>query len=154
MAISGFALMWIVIAVVAIIIEATTAQLVSIWFAIGAGITAVVSVFAEDILVQTIVFVIVSTICLLITRPLAKKLKESTGEVPTNSDRYIGMIAEVIVDINNVDAVGQVKVEGSVWTARSSTGQVLPAGTKVVVNRIEGVKMIVTPVQVPQTTMV
>ena len=154
MAISGFALMWIVIAVVAIIIEATTTQLVSIWFAIGAGITAVVSVFAEDLLVQTIVFVIVSTICLLITRPLAKKLKESTGEVPTNSDRYIGMIAEVIVDINNVDAVGQVKVEGSVWTARSSTGQVLPAGTKVVVNRIEGVKMIVTPVQVPQTTMV
>lgn len=154
MAISGFALMWIVIAVVAIIIEATTAQLVSIWFAIGAGITAVVSVFVEDLLVQTIVFVIASTICLLITRPLAKKLKESTGEVPTNSDRYIGMIAEVIVDINNVDAVGQVKVEGSVWTARSSTGQVLPAGTKVVVNRIEGVKMIVTPVQVQQTTMV
>ena len=83
-----------------------------------------------------------------------KFFKKSTGDTPTNSDRYIGKIAEVIVDIDNNEAVGQIKVDGSVWTARSSTGQLLPVGTKVIVNKIEGVKMIVTPVQVSQTTMV
>ena len=149
----GFPIMWIVIAVVAAIIEATTVQLVSIWFAIGAIVTAIVSVFTDNILIQLAVFVVVSIICLLITRPLARKLKKSTGDFPTNCDRYIGKIAEVIVDINNIEAVGQVKVDGSVWSARSSTGEPLTAGTKVVVNKIEGVKMIVTPANVPQTTM-
>ncbi len=150
----GFPIMWIIIAVIAAIIEGASVQLVSIWFAVGAGVTAIASVFVDDIVVQLAIFAIVSTICLLITRPLARKLKKSAGETPTNSDRYIGKIAEVIADINNNESVGQVKVEGSVWSARSSTGESLPVGTSVVVNRIEGVKMIVTPVQVPQTTMV
>ena len=149
----GFPIMWIAIAVIAAIIEGCTPQLVSIWFAIGAVITAIVAVFIDNILIQLAVFVVVSVICIAVTRPLAKKLRNSTGDVPTNCDRYLGKVAEVIVDINNTEAVGQVKVEGSVWSARSSTGEPLPVGTKVVVNSIEGVKMIVTPVRVAQTTV-
>ena len=150
----GFPIMWIVIAVVAAIIEGATPQLVSIWFAIGAVVTAIVSVFTDNILLQLAVFVIVSVICIAVTRPLAKKLRSSKGDIPTNCDRYLGKTGEVIVDIDNTNAVGQVKVEGSVWSARSSTGEPLYAGTRVVVNSIEGVKMIVTPVNVPQTTTV
>lgn len=146
----GFPIMWIVIAVIAAIIEGCTTQLVSLWFAIGAVVTAVVSVFTGNILLQLAVFVVVSTVCIIATRPLAKKLRNSTGDIPTNCDRYLGKIAEVIVDINNTEAVGQIKVEGSVWSARSSTGEPLPVGTRVVVNNIEGVKMIVTPVSVAQ----
>lgn len=149
----GFPIMWIVIAVVAAIIEGVSVQLVSIWFAIGAVVTAIVSVFTDNIIIQLAVFVAVSVICVAVTRPLAKKLRSSTGDIPTNCDRYVGKTAEVIVDVDNTNAVGQVKVEGSVWSARSSTGEPLPAGTRVVVNRIEGVKMIVTPVNVPKTVV-
>ena len=146
----GFPIMWIVIAVVAAIIEGCTTQLVSLWFAIAAVVTAIVSVFTGNLLIQLAVFVVISTICIIATRPLAKKLRSSTGDIPTNCDRYLGKIADVIVDINNIEAVGQVKVEGSVWSARSSTGEPLPVGTKVIVNKIEGVRMIVTPVSVAQ----
>lgn len=149
----SFPIMWIAIAVIAAIIEGCTIQLVSLWFALGAVVTAIVSVFTENILIQLAVFVIVSVVCIAVTRPLAKKLKRSTGDVPTNYDRYLGKVAEVIIDINNTEAVGQVKVEGSVWSARSSTGETLPVGTKVVVNSVEGVKMIVTPVRATQTTV-
>ncbi|MEE1124737.1 MAG: NfeD family protein [Acutalibacteraceae bacterium] len=149
----GFPIMWIVIAVVAAIIEGCTAQLVSVWFAIGAFVTAIVSVFTDNVIVHLAVFVAVSVICIAVTRPLAKKLRSSTGDIPTNCDRYVGKIADVIVNIDNTNAVGQVKVEGSVWSARSSTGEPLPVGTRVIVNSIEGVKMIVTPVNVPQTAV-
>lgn len=149
----GFPIMWIVIAIIAAIIEGCTPQLVSIWFAIGAVVTAIVSVFTDNIIIQLAVFVAISVICIVVTRPLAKKLRSNTGDIPTNCDRYIGKTAEVIVDVDNTNAVGQVKVEGSVWSARSSTGEPLPAGTRVVVNSIEGVKMIVTPVNVPQTAV-
>lgn len=146
----GFPIMWIVIAVLAAIIEGCTTQLVSIWFAIAAVVTAIVSVFTDNVILQFAVFVIVSIVCVAATRPLARKLKNSTGDNPTNCDRYLGKIADVIVDIDNTEAIGQVKVEGSVWSARSSTGEPLPVGTKVIVNKIEGVKMIVTPVNVAQ----
>lgn len=146
----GFPIMWIVIAVLAAIIEGCTTQLVSLWFAIAAVVTAIVSIFTDNIILQLVVFVIISTVCIAATRPLARKLRSSTGDIPTNCDRYLGKIADVIVDINNIEAVGQVKVEGSVWSARSSTGEPLPAGTKVIVNKIEGVKMIVTPISVAQ----
>lgn len=138
-------LMWIAIAVVAAIFEGVTVQLVSIWFTVGAVISAIVSVFNDNVLVQLAVFIIVSVVCIVITRPLADRLKKTTGEIPTNCDRYIGKTAEVIVDINNDEAVGQVRVDGSVWSAKSTTSDILKVGTKVKVNSIQGVKMLVTP---------
>lgn len=152
-ALGFFPVMWIVIAVIAAIIEGCTTQLVSIWFAIAGVVTAIVSVFTDDMQTQLAVFVIISTVCIIATRPIAKKLRSSTGDVPTNCDRYLGKVADVIVAIDNNEAVGQVKVEGSVWSARSSTGEPLPVGTKVIVNNIDGVKMVVTPVNVAQSVV-
>lgn len=144
-------LIWAGIAVVAIIVEGCTVQLVSMWFAVGALVSAVVSVFTDDIFVQIAVFSVLSVICIVATRPLAKRLKEKNGEIPTNCDRYIGKTAEVIVDIDNNNASGQVKVDGSVWSAKSIGNEILPKGTKVKVNAIEGVKVIVTPLTVVST---
>ena len=144
-------LIWAGIAVVAIIVEGCTVQLVSMWFAVGALVSAVVSVFTDDIFVQIAVFSVLSIICIVATRPLAKRLKEKNGEIPTNCDRYIGKTAEVIVDIDNNNASGQVKVDGSVWSAKSIGNEILPKGTKVKVNAIEGVKVIVTPLTVVST---
>ena len=61
----------------------------------------------------------------------------------TNAGRYLGKIGIVTSEINNIAAVGQVKVLGNVWSARSSDGSIIPAGASVLVLRIEGVKLIV-----------
>ncbi len=144
----GLPLFWIAIAVIAVVLESCTTQLISIWFALSAVVTAVVAVFTDNLIIQLTVFVIVAVLCLVLTRPLARHLKNKGGEVPTNCDRYIGKVGEVIVDINNNDATGQVKVEGSIWSAKSTTNDILPTGTLVSINAIEGVKLLVTPVSV------
>lgn len=141
-------LFWIIVAVIAAILEGCTFQLVSIWFTVGAIASAVVSVFTDNVLLQLAVFVIISIICVVAIRPLANKLKNKNGGVATNCDRHIGKIAEVVVDINNVEAVGQVKVDGAVWSAKSTIDVVIPAGTMVKVDKIEGVKLIVAPIVV------
>lgn len=146
----GLPLFWIAIAIVAAVLEGCTVQLVSIWFAVGAIASAITAVFTDNLLIQLAVFVIVAIICIAVTRPLAKRFKNRHGEVATNCDRYIGKVAEVIVDVNNTESIGQIKVEGSVWSAKSTTDDILPVGTKVKVNAIEGVKMVVTPVSVSQ----
>lgn len=144
----GLPLFWIGIAVVAAILEGCTVQLVSIWFTVGAVASAITSVFTDNLIIQLTVFIVVAIVCIAATRPLARRFKNRHGDVATNCDRYIGKVAEVIVDVNNIEAVGQVRVEGSVWSAKSTTDDILPVGTKVKVNNIEGVKMVVTPVSV------
>ncbi|MEE1056395.1 MAG: NfeD family protein [Acutalibacteraceae bacterium] len=144
----SLALFWVCIAILAAILEGCTVQLVSIWFAVGAVASAITAIFTDNLLIQLIVFLVVAIICLAVTHPLAKRFKNRHGDVATNCDRYIGKVAEVIVDVNNLESVGQVKVQGSIWSAKSTTDDVLPVGTKVKVNAIEGVKMVVTPVSV------
>lgn len=139
---------WIIVAVIAVIMEGCTVQLVSLWFAVGAVASAIVAVFTDDLIIQLAVFSLLSIICIIATRPLAKHLKSKGGDVPTNCDRYIGTVADVIVNIDNTEAVGQVKAEGSVWSAKSETGTIIPVGTKVQVKAIEGVKMVVAPCEV------
>lgn len=148
MEILGLPLFWIAIAIIAAILEGCTVQLVSIWFAVSAVASAITAVFTDNLMIQISVFVVVAIVCVAIARPLARRFKNRHGDVPTNYDRYIGKIAEVIVDINNLESVGQVKVEGSIWSAKSTTNDILPVGTKVKVEAIEGVKMVVTLVNV------
>lgn len=137
---------WLGLAVVLGIIEISTAQLVSIWFVIGAFVTAICSAtfLREYVLLQVILFIAISAIALLLTRPLVRKLK-SFDKTKTNSDRNIGKTAIVISDIDNTLATGLVEVDGSRWSARSSTGAKIPSGTTVKVEEIQGVKLIVTP---------
>lgn len=136
---------WLAVIVVMAIAEALTTQLVSIWFVVGGIVALIVSLFGVTLPVQLIVFVLVSTITLLITRPLVKKTMQFKKE-DTNAGRYIGKIGQVIVEINNDLGVGQVNVSGSVWTARTTDGSVIPEGANVTVESIEGVKLMVKSV--------
>lgn len=138
-------LIWLGIAILAAAVEAATAQLVSIWFAIGGTAACITSLFVDTIWIQVIVFVAVSAVALVATRPIARRLKEKKAE-PTNADRNIGKEGAVITAIDNLAAAGQVKVGSSVWTARSQDGSVIPEGTRVTVTAIEGVKLIVKPI--------
>lgn len=136
-------IIWLVLAVVMAVVEGMTVQLVSIWFCIGAVAACITSLFTDSILIQGVVFVVVSAIALLVTRPLVKRLKRRGAE-PTNADRYIGKTAVVVERIDNENATGLVKVDNQKWTARSVDGSPIEEGLTVTVAAIEGVKLMVS----------
>lgn len=134
---------WLAVIVLAVAIEATSPQLVSIWFAVGALASLVASMLVWPLWVQLLLFVGVTLLSVLLTRPLVKK-RLDVRTVQTNSDRYVGMQGIVLQTIDNTQGVGQVKVQGSIWAARSEQADVkIPENTTVTVVRIEGVKLIV-----------
>ena len=137
---------WLVLAVVMGVLEASTAQLVSIWFAVGAVGGCVTSLITDKIWIQVVVAIVVTVITLVATRPLAKRVI-NTKKTHTNSDRNIGKTAIVIADIDNIEAKGQVKVESTVWSAKSADDSVITKDTKVVVKAIEGAKLVVEPTE-------
>ena len=142
MSIDILAVVWISAAVVFGIAEAITMGLTTIWFAGGAVAAAVSAMFTDSILIQVIVFIAVSSALLAVTRPLVKKFINRKIQ-PTNADMAIGKTAIVTVPVNNEDGTGEVKLNGTVWTARSENGIVIGNGKRVKVLRIEGVKLIV-----------
>lgn len=136
------AFVWIGFAVFMLICEAFTSQLVSIWFFIG-GVTAAIScIFTDNILIQSVVFIAVSFICLIATRPLVKKIRKNKIE-HTNADALVGRIAIVTVDIVNTKGEGQVNVDGKIWSAKSFDDREIKSGANVKVVAIEGVKLLV-----------
>lgn len=135
-------IMWIVFLVAFIITEAATAQLVTIWFAAGALAALIADVLHASVLVQWIVFVSVSAVALIATRPLVKKFKKVPHQA-TNADRIIGQTAVVTEDIDNIAAKGRVQAGGMSWSARSENGEKIQSGETVTVERIDGVKLIV-----------
>ncbi len=135
-------LFWIIMLVVLIVVEAVTAQMVTIWFAAGAVGAIVAELLNAEVWVQWIVFVAVSVVALIATRPLVKKMTKAKVQ-PTNADRCIGQTAVVTEEINNIEGRGQVHVNGITWTARSSDGTVFKKDERVTVEKIDGVKLIV-----------
>lgn len=134
---------WIALLVVLVVIEAVTAQLVTIWFAAGAAAAIVAELLGAENWLQWIVFITVSAVTLIATRPLVKKATKQRIQ-PTNADRCIGQTAVVTEDIDNIAGKGQVHVNGTTWTARSSDGTTFTKDQHVKVERIDGVKLIVT----------
>lgn len=137
---------WIGFAVVMAVCEAATTQLVSVWFVVGAVCAAITTIFTGSVIIQSLVFVSVSLIALLVTKPLVKKLKQSHEKVNTNSDRLIGQIGVVLHAIDDPQSIGQVKVMGEIWSARSDYAPIAK-NTKIKVLAIEGVKLLVEPAQ-------
>ncbi len=142
---------WIALTVAFIIIEAMTTQLLTIWFAVGSAAAIVATLLDASPLIQCIVFVAVSLAALIATRPLVKKLTKQKFS-PTNADRFIGEAAVVTESINNIAQTGLVKLQGTLWTARSDDGSEIPEGETVTVKRIEGVKLIVEKAALPAET--
>ena len=138
---------WLGAAAIFVVIEIITMGLTTIWFAGGALVGAVMAAFSLPLWSQIIAFVIVSVILLILTRPWALKYLNSRT-VRTNADSLIGQTALVTQDIDNLNAKGQVKVEGQIWTARSISDDVqLHEGQKVMIESISGVKVIVRRIQ-------
>lgn len=134
---------WLGLTILFAIAEAATAQLTTIWFAAGALTAMLLTVFGvKSVTVQIIVFVLVSVVTLIATRPLVKKLLHKKVQ-PTNADRNIGETGVVTEDIRNIDGAGAVKINGVVWTARSAKDEDIPADSLVKIISIEGVKVIV-----------
>ena len=144
--VTGFSVLWSVLLILFIIAEAITVQLVSIWFAIGSLVALIANFCGANILVQAALFVGVSFAALLLTRPLVKKF--STPKIQrTNIDRIIGERAIVTEEIDNLRAIGVVKADGKSWSALSADGSIIPAGSVVEVQKIDGVKLIVGLIQ-------
>ena len=142
------AVFWLILMVAFLILEASTVTLVSTWFALGSLAAILVSLMNASVWIQVTIFILVSAIALSALRPLVRK-HINPKLTKTNVDAVVGSTGLVTVAIDNVSAVGQVKLGAMHWTARSTTGQPIEEGALVKVDRIEGVKAFVSLVEVP-----
>ena len=139
-----FAIFWFILVAVLIIIELITLGLTTIWFAGGAFIAGLFAMFDAPIFLQILVFILVSVLLLVFTRPIAQKHINAKTE-KTNLDSLIGEKGIVLVTINNFNSTGQIMLNGIEWSARSSSDDVIiDEGATVTVQQISGVKVIVS----------
>ena len=136
---------WLALLVVFLIVEAATVGLVSLWFAAGALAAMIAALLGGELWLQLVLFCVVSGALLIALRPFARKLLRP-GIVPTNVDAVIGTEGVVVTAIDNLSATGEVKLGAVLWSARSTDGTSIPEGTKVRVEKVEGVKVLVSPV--------
>ena len=140
------AIIWLALMVIFLIAEALTVSMVSLWFAAGAVVALLLSLLHLQVWVQVVVFFVVSGVLLACLRPMVRR-HVAPKIVPTNVDAIVGTRGIVTAEIDNVCAAGQIKVNGMEWSARSTTGEIIPEGTLIRVERIEGVKAFVTPIE-------
>lgn len=143
------AFVWLGLMILFLIAEGATVSLVSLWFAAGAVVAMFAALLGAGVWLQTGLFLAVSGALLLMLRPIVRRylVPKITA---TNVDSLVGATGLVTVAIDNVTASGQVKLGAMEWTARSTTGENIPQGSLIRVDRIEGVKVYVTPVNVPE----
>ena len=133
---------WLIVLVVMRVIEIITLGLTTVWFAGGALAAFIASLLGANIVVQVILFVVVSVLLLALTRPLAVEYLNK-DRIRTNAESLIGKTAVVKQEIDNLNAQGQVSVDGQEWTARSVEEQVIPKNVQVEIVEINGVKLMV-----------
>ncbi|MCH5353342.1 MAG: NfeD family protein [Acutalibacter sp.] len=132
---------WLGVTILAAIVEAAVPALVSIWFVPGGLAALIASLLGGSVGLQIGLFLLVSALALVITRPLADRFQKKKTE-STNADMAVGRTALVTEDINNLLATGRVTVMGNNWAARSvEESAVILSGETVIVERIEGVKL-------------
>lgn len=127
------------------ILEGITFQLVSIWFMIGSVAGLVAALCSAPFYLQCVIAIAVSVVALLVTRPIVMKYLKPRIQ-STNADRCLEQTAVVLEDIDNLNSTGCVKVDGKQWTARSANGEIIEKDTLVKVEKIEGVKLIVSKI--------
>lgn len=135
-------ILWIVVLVAAMLIEAATFALVAVWFAAGALGALVAAMLGANPAVQLIVFAVMAGVMLVLTRPLLKKLLPNKA-IPTNSELIVGRTAVVIEEIDNASGKGRVTVGGVNWAAVSLNGEVVLEGETVTVAEVRSAKLAV-----------
>ena len=135
-------IIWLVVLAILLVIEFLTLGLTTVWFAGGALVAFLVSLAGGPLWLQLLLFIAVSVVLLLFTRPLAVKYLNKDVQ-KTNVDSIPGQKGIVTATIDNLKAEGQVTIQGMEWTARAKNGNTLEKGKVVRVTAVEGVKLIV-----------
>ncbi len=139
-------LIWLALLIICVILEAATLGLTTIWFAIGALAALIAALITANLAVQILLFLIISLVLLYFTRPIALKYLK-IGHAKTNYETYIGKQGYVVEAIDTIRGKGQVKVDGLIWSARSSDNKTIELNTKVKVMDVKGVKLIVETIK-------
>lgn len=135
---------WLILAGIFVIAEIATVGFLIFWLSLGSLCAMLTSFFTDNIIIQTAVFVVTSVLFIFLTRPLAKKLAKTDNTFVTNAFSIIGKKAIVIKEINPTLGVGQIKIDGQVWTAKSTNEEIISEGTEVLILNIDGVKAVVS----------
>ncbi len=134
---------WLIVIILSIGVEVATLGLTSIWFAGGALAALIAAAFNAPLVVQILLFFVVSLVLLFFTRPIAVKYF-NRDRVKTNVESLVGQQAIVTGEIDNLQGIGQVVVNGQEWSARSMDESIkLPVGCVVNIVAISGVKLMV-----------
>ena len=133
---------WLVVFVVLLIVEIATMGLTTVWFAGGALISFLAAYMGLGVVVQVALFLIVSILLLVLTRPIAIKFFNQERQ-KTNAERLIGQKAVVKETIDTIQATGRVEVNGMEWSAKTEESEIIEADTIVMIKGIQGVKLIV-----------
>lgn len=139
---NGFMIMWLIFAVLFLVLELSTVSLVSIWFVAGAILALLAAALGLSIGVQMGVFIIGTATLLIFTKPVVQKMLREKVHA-TNFDRIIGKDGIVIEKITPDEGKGQIKVLGSIWSAKTENGDEIEKGVKVEILNVEGVKAVV-----------
>ncbi len=142
-------LFWGGLFVLTVVLEVASHHLVSIWFAAGSLAALIAACFGTSFLVQALVFVGVSVLLLIFTRPILRKLL--SFQIQNTNSREVGRIAVVIQAIDPVQGTGRVRLDGVDWIAVSQTGETIPEQTSVRVAAVDGSKLFVTTL--PETVV-
>lgn len=133
---------WIGVTILAVIIELVTDDLTSIWFAIGAFVSLIISIFTNNYIVQIAVFILLSVLLMLFIKPLLANRYGKRDTIPTNADRVIGKVGKCTQHIDR-ENYGEVKVDGKIWTAAAYEDETIEVDDEVEILGIDGVKLIV-----------
>ena len=135
-------MLWLILCGLFLIIEIFTDSFLFLWPGIGAFISFIVSFFTDNFAIQVGCFAIVTTLLIIFTKPLVKKLMKNNDHTKMNKDGIIGKTGIVIKDIDNLNSTGQVKVNGELWSAFSEISKdVIPKDSIVMIKGIDGVKL-------------
>lgn len=137
-----YAIIWLAALVILLIAEALTLGLTTIWFAGGAAAALAAALLGTNVWVQIGLFLIVSLVLLIFTRPVAVRYMNKSA-LKTNVDSLTGEQGVVDEEIDNLKGTGKVRLNDVFWTARSENGEVIEKGTVVEILRVDGVKLIV-----------
>lgn len=134
---------WLIVVAVMLIFEIFSMGLTTIWFSIGAVVSAITSAFGAPLWLQIMLFCVVSIVVMLLVRPFAMKVIDK-NRTKTNVDALVGQQVAVLETINNQKETGRVMLNQVEWMARSTENVVIEAGERVVIDSVSGVKLMVS----------
>lgn len=149
----SYPMLWLVLLIAFAVFEGVTSALVSVWFCAGSLTAFFLSLAGASIGVQIGAFSAVSLLAMAVIRPIVKKYWQPKVQ-KTNAESIVGSEGLVVETIDNIHGTGQVKIGGIIWTARSEEGIPIEENDLVMVNRIEGVKVMVSLAEKGEETLV